>query len=143
MTNFVSYEIHTYRGGQWKIDSVYDDREIAMYEAQRLQNQGRAAGIRVVEEKYNSDSGKIVNRTIFRAAKVDDANNEALERQKAARAEAPAPRKPSDAEMTAVAPPPAAKPSGPSMVVLMLTLGAIVLAGIFAIIGLRYLAGVA
>jgi ferric-dicitrate binding protein FerR (iron transport regulator) len=141
VADFVSYEIHTYRNGQWKIDSVYDDREIALYEAQRLQGLGRAAGIRVVEERFNSDSGKINNRTIFRAAKADEANNEALERQKAARNEVQA-KQASKAARGELKPsePPAERPR-PSPIALTLTLGAIVLAGIGVIVALRYLAG--
>jgi hypothetical protein len=144
VADFVSYEIHAYRSGQWKIDSVYDDREIALYEAQRLHGLGRAAGIRVVEERFNSESGKISNRTIFRAAKVDEANNEALDRQKAVRDEVEAKRaaRAPQGELKASPPTAAAKP-GPGPVALTLTLGAIVLAGIGVIIALRYLAGAA
>ncbi|MGB8274740.1 MAG: hypothetical protein WCF16_05650 [Alphaproteobacteria bacterium] len=144
MTQFVSYEIHTYRAGQWKIDSVYDDREIAVYEAQRLQGTGRFAALRVVEEKFDSDSGKILNKTVFRAAKVDESNAEALEHQKAVRQEAQAKaakKAPAGEFKKTDAPSPDAKSSGFSPIVLTLTLGAIVLAGIGAIVGLRYIAG--
>ena len=47
-----AFEIHTFREGQWKVDSVYDDRELAMHEARKVDENGRYAGVRVIEEKY-------------------------------------------------------------------------------------------
>ena len=46
-----AFEIHTFRGGKWKIDSVFDDRDLALFEATRMDESGRHAGVRVIEEE--------------------------------------------------------------------------------------------
>ena len=61
-----AFEIHTFREGQWKVDSVYDDRELAMHEARKVDENGRYAGVRVIEEKYDESSDLTTTRTIFR-----------------------------------------------------------------------------
>lgn len=141
MSGNVSYELQTFLGGVWKIDSVYDDRQIAVYEAQRLHGSGRYPAIRVVEEKYER-SGKIATKTVFRAAKVDETNTDTIERQKTARQEVTAARKAAGAgEFKKGAGNPRAQKSGPGAVALTLILGSIVLAGILVIVGIRYLFG--
>ena len=52
MSDMKAFEIHTYQSGKWKIDSVFDDRDLAMFEAQRMDSSGRYTGIRVVEDIY-------------------------------------------------------------------------------------------
>ncbi len=63
-----AFEIHTFRGGKWKIDSVFDDRDLAVFEAERMETSRRFAGIRVVEENFDESTQKITTRTIFRGA---------------------------------------------------------------------------
>lgn len=143
MANLVGYELHTYRGGTWKIDSIYDDREIAIFEAQRVFASGRFTAIRVVEERFDQASGKASTKTVFRSAKSDDENTEAVERQKAARREAQEARKAAGAGdfEPGAGRPAAADSSGPGAVTLVLILGGLVLAGIGAIVGVRYIFG--
>jgi hypothetical protein len=64
-----SFEIHTMRDGKWAIDSVFNDRELALFEARRVDENGRYAGVRVIEEVYDEVSGLTTNRTIFRGRK--------------------------------------------------------------------------
>jgi len=45
-----SYEIQTLQRGRWKIASIFDDMELAVYEAKRMDNAGRFSGVRVVQE---------------------------------------------------------------------------------------------
>ena len=52
MSDMKAFEIHTYQGGKWKIDSVFDDRDLALFEAHRMDQSGQCSGIRVVEEIY-------------------------------------------------------------------------------------------
>ena len=61
-----AFEIHTFREGQWKVDSVYDDRELAVREARKVDENGRYAGVRVIEENYDESSDLTTTRTIFR-----------------------------------------------------------------------------
>lgn len=81
MTTMVSFELHTYLGGNWKIDSIFDDRALAMSEAKRIEERGRTAAVRVVEEIYDEVTRDVQSRTIYRSTKLDSQNNEAIERQ--------------------------------------------------------------
>ncbi len=77
----VSFEIHTYRDGAWKIDSVFDDRELALSEAKRMEEKNRFGAIRVLEETFNEASNAVSSRTIYRSTKLDAQNKEATARQ--------------------------------------------------------------
>ncbi len=143
MTQLVGYELHTYLGGAWKIDSVFDDREIAIFEAQRVHDSGRFSAVRVVEERFDPATDKTRTKTVFRAAKADDQNAESLERQKAARREVQQARRSGAAAgfKPGSRAPAQAVSEGPGAVALVLILGGIVLAGIGVIVGLNYLFG--
>lgn len=69
-----AYEIHTFQNGRWKIDSVFDDKELALFEAQRMEGSGRFSGVRVVEEAFDENNQKTSARTIFRGSKATKAN---------------------------------------------------------------------
>ena len=66
-----AFEIHTYHDGKWKIDSVFDDRELALFEARRVDEGSRYSGVRVIEENYDESSNLTTTRTIFRGGNVD------------------------------------------------------------------------
>lgn len=83
----VSYEIQTFQGGQWKIDSMFDNREWAVAEAERLGRNGKFAAVRVVEERYDDDSGKTQAKVILKVSKLDEGNQAATQRQKEVRQE--------------------------------------------------------
>lgn len=70
----VVYEIHTYRDGAWKIDSIFDDRDLAVLEAHRMERTLRYSGVRVVEETYDEATDKTVTRTIYRSSKAEKSN---------------------------------------------------------------------
>lgn len=80
-----AYEIHTFQGGRWKIDSVFDDRDLALFEAHRMDESGRHPGIRVIEEEFDEHTQKTKIRTIFRGSKIGEANAQALERHREVR----------------------------------------------------------
>lgn len=82
MSNMKAFEIHTYQSGKWKIDSVFDDRDLAMFEAQRMEESGRYTGIRVVEEVYVEATQETKTRTIYRGSKIAAANAEQLRQSK-------------------------------------------------------------
>jgi len=77
----VAFEIQTYQGGNWKIDSVYDDGKLAEGEAFRLQQRGRHIAIRVVEEKYDAAAERSTTRVVYKWAKSDSANAKERKRQ--------------------------------------------------------------
>lgn len=82
MSDMKAFEIHTYQSGKWKIDSVFDDRDLAMFEAQRMDESGRYTSIRVVEEIYVEATQETKTRTIYRGSKVAEANAEQLRKSK-------------------------------------------------------------
>jgi hypothetical protein len=67
----VVYEIHTHRDGAWKIDSVFDDKDLAVLEATRLERSNHSPTVRVVEETSDEASDHKVTRTIYRTAKTE------------------------------------------------------------------------
>lgn len=95
-----AFEIHIYQGGRWNIDSIFDDRSLAMHEAQRMDQSGRYLGVRVVEEVFNEDTEESSSRTIYRGSRIDQANTEVLERSKETRHEVMANRRRRNVEKT-------------------------------------------
>jgi len=64
-----TYEIQFFRDGRWLIDSMFDERSLALFEAQRMAEGTRYTCVRVVEEVFYEASGRLVNTTIFRGGK--------------------------------------------------------------------------
>ncbi len=83
-----AYEIHTFLNGRWKIDSVFDDKELALFEAQRMDGSKRYSGVRVVEEAFDERNNKTSARTIFRGTKATQANEKDLKAKTRTRNEA-------------------------------------------------------
>ena len=65
-----SYELYRQVNGNWNIDSIFDDREQAMYEAKSLAERRERAGIRVIEERLNEETGDNTSRIIFHRKQV-------------------------------------------------------------------------
>lgn len=93
MSNPLAYEICVFRNGEWKVDSAYDDREIALFEARRALERPSCMGVRVVEEVFRDETGTYQTQTIFRKTKLDEPNQHSLERQRKSRQEFKAPAK--------------------------------------------------
>ncbi len=83
-----AFEIHTYQNGRWKIDSVFDDKELALFEARRMEDSARFSGVRVVEEAFDQNNNKTSARTIYRGSKADQSNKKELKANTQARQEA-------------------------------------------------------
>ncbi len=62
----MSYEVYVFRNENWTIDSVYDDREMALYEARLLIEGHGIQAVRVVEERFDEGSGEMDASIIFR-----------------------------------------------------------------------------
>ena len=65
----IGFEIHTYKDGRWRIDSIFDDQDIAVYEAKRINESNRYAGVLVIEETYDETSNSATWRTLFRGGR--------------------------------------------------------------------------
>ncbi len=70
-----SYEIQLYQAGTWKINTIFDDAELALFEARRMLHSGRYASIRVVKEVFDDASGDVTTRTVFKDTRVDKHND--------------------------------------------------------------------
>lgn len=88
-----AFEIHIFREGKWKIDSVFDDRELAIFDAERMYAGGRYSGIRVIEEIFDENTGETRTRTVFKGAASDDNNAKSIKSQTGVHKNAMADRK--------------------------------------------------
>lgn len=132
-----AYEIQTFQEGKWKIDSVFDDRDLALFEARRVDEGNRYAGVRVIEEIYDEASDLTTTRTIFRGSRADR-NERARKAAAASRSAARAPR--ATAKDPTRRTRPAAKPTATSFLIPILILSVLVVAGLAALFGLQQLA---
>ena len=65
MATTVSYEVYSLREGHWNLDSVYDDRGLALDEARHLLKRRHEKGVKVVKENYDDETNKSIPTTIF------------------------------------------------------------------------------
>jgi len=66
----VAFEIQVYKAGNWRIDSVFDDRALVLFEAKRLESYSSKNSIRVIEETHDEATGQSSVKVIFRSARV-------------------------------------------------------------------------
>jgi len=71
-----SFELQVYKSGKWEFDSYFDDRETALFEAERLHDSDRYHGIRVLEEQFRDDSATSECSVIFSRVKKVEANDD-------------------------------------------------------------------
>ncbi len=69
MARSVSYEVLSTRGDNWMIESVNDDREVALYEARILLENRHLKAVKVVQETYDDEADRTTTRTIFSEAR--------------------------------------------------------------------------
>ncbi|MBL6958151.1 MAG: hypothetical protein ISR52_04155 [Rhodospirillales bacterium] len=86
-----SYEVYAFKSGNWNIDSVYDDRQQAMYEARVLLESRHLSGVQVIEENFDEDSGETFSKIIFQRTKgTEEPRKKAKAAEKATKASAAA-----------------------------------------------------
>lgn len=66
MATTVSYEVLANRGDNWTIESVYEDREVALYEARTLLDSRHLRAVKVIQETYDDEADRTITRTIFK-----------------------------------------------------------------------------
>lgn len=142
MSSDATYELSVFYNGRWKVDSLYDDREIALYEAQRVLARSHCTGVRVAEERFRESTATYETRTIFRKTRVDGSNEEGLERQRKSRRDTEARTNAAELQNAYTADETADAVAGEAVVdyglIFRVLLGAvIILAGIGAILALR------
>lgn len=77
----VVYELHAYSNSAWKLDSVFDDRDLAVIEARQVELGKHYAGVRVLEETLDDASNRTISRTIYRSTKSEPPHAIAVQRQ--------------------------------------------------------------
>ena len=92
MSTEIAYELHSFSGGRWKIQGFFDDRELAVLEAHRMEEARRFPAVRVVEERFDPPSGGYKSRTVYRSSAVDEHNETALKERAETRREVEAAR---------------------------------------------------
>jgi len=65
-----AFEIQVLNNGDWKIDSIFDDEELATYEANRVFGRGAYDAVRVVQENYNETTDTTAARTVAELTKA-------------------------------------------------------------------------
>ena len=92
MSTEVAYELHSFSAGRWKIQGFFDDRDLAVSEAHRMEEARRFPAVRVVEEKFDPETGGYKSRTVYRSSAIDQHNDTALKERATTRREVEATR---------------------------------------------------
>lgn len=71
MSRLTAFEVQCYNGGSWVIQSIFDDKELALIEARRMEESGlRRQETRVVKEVYDPDLDKTRSQVIYESPMV-------------------------------------------------------------------------
>jgi hypothetical protein len=81
------FEIHALRAGKWKIDSIMDDKELAVEAAKALARRNGVEAVRVVREMFSQQKGEFARRTIFHTSRQQEMIAAENERKKQAAVE--------------------------------------------------------
>ena len=65
MAKTVSYEIHSFRNGNWTIVGVQDNKPEAVHQARQLLAAKTQQGVKVVEEKYDDETDRTTSAVVF------------------------------------------------------------------------------
>jgi len=133
-----SFELQTYKNGIWSIDSYYDDRDLAISEAERLDVSGRHAGVRVLLEDYHEPTNTSNYQVIYSRIKKDAVKKSAPSGSaRSVGRPAPEPSKNAGNLRGARRPPPKEKTGGGSIAIPVLAAVLILIAGVAAMLVLQ------
>ena len=68
----MTFEVQTYKNGSWTIASVEEDKDAAIYEAQRLLKGKRTTAARVVQELYDEQNDSYRMKVIFKRSRTEE-----------------------------------------------------------------------
>jgi hypothetical protein len=74
-----TYEVQVFRDKRWRIDSMFDDKALALVEAKRMTESGRFIGVRVLAETFDERSGNATTTTVYRGGRIEEAGQVARE----------------------------------------------------------------
>lgn len=78
------FEIHALRDGKWKIDSIMDDKDLAVEAAKALTRRNGVEAVRVLREVFNQNKGAFVRQTVFHTSRQQESIAAESERKKQA-----------------------------------------------------------
>ncbi len=82
MSHSVSYELLSFRGGSWVIESVFDQKDVALQEARRLLEGRHQTGVKVIEETYDADTDNTTARIVFSRQRGEEKSRYRLPKEK-------------------------------------------------------------
>lgn len=72
MARTVSYEIYSFKNGNWMLDSVHDDKNMAIHQARMLIASPHHMAIRVIEESYDEATDNTMSKIVYKEKKGGD-----------------------------------------------------------------------
>ncbi len=69
MASTKTFELYTFKQGNWYIDSVYDDKQQAMHEARILLESRHLTGVKIIQETYDEESEQSASMVVFNETK--------------------------------------------------------------------------
>ena len=70
MAPTVSYELYSYRNGNWMVDFIHDDKQLAIHQAHLLLNGRHHNAVRVMEESYDEATDCTKSKVVFSRKKT-------------------------------------------------------------------------
>jgi len=72
MGSSISFEILSYKDGNWKIQTVCDNKAEAIAQAREILETRHSRGVKVIEEKYDEENDKTLSKIVFKEEKGVD-----------------------------------------------------------------------
>ncbi|MBL6932548.1 MAG: hypothetical protein ISR45_06320 [Rhodospirillales bacterium] len=69
MAKSVSFEIYSFKNGDWMLDSVHDDKNMAIHQGRMLIASPHHMAIRVVEESYDDVTDNSMTKIVYKEQK--------------------------------------------------------------------------
>lgn len=76
-----AFEVHIRKDGSWAVAATFEDRELAILEAGRLDATLRYSGVRIVGPVFNEAAGEFIARTIFLSGNAEPGGTPARNRR--------------------------------------------------------------
>ena len=103
MTTHHSFELYAYKDGNWNINSVYEGKQQALFEAELLFESQHVSGVKVIQEKFEESSSLATSTVIFskiKGAGKPEPKKQSIEKQPS-KGVSTAPSKPASSESRA------------------------------------------
>ncbi|MBT4220194.1 MAG: hypothetical protein HOL37_01440 [Rhodospirillaceae bacterium] len=72
MASDISFEIYSFKNGNWMLDSVHDDKNMAIHQGRMLIASPHHMAVRVIEERYDPDSDQSASKIIYKEKKGEE-----------------------------------------------------------------------